>query len=259
MRSLWVRLVSLSLSVGLLGGWALQAGAQGLSLDDRSASEGETVTFTVSVTNAPSEADALGFDVTFDPAVLGFVEFTRGALSQSWTLFDVGTPEAGRIRVGGLTTGAEIIAAGATGDLARLDFTVLGAGATDLSIEATVDDIRSWAVDGGSFVPGGCPDRDADTVCDADDNCPDAENGDQTDRDGDAIGDACECGDASGDGRVNSTDARLIQRCVVGQIPCGTLCDVTGEGACNTTDARLIQRLAVGQLAKGDLSCAERP
>jgi hypothetical protein len=109
------------------------------------------------------------------------------------------------------------------------------------------------------------PDTDGDGVPDDADNCPLAPNGDnpgednQADADGDGIGDACECGDISGDGRVNTTDARLIQRCSVGQIPCVGLCDVTGEGNCNTTDARLIQRLAVGQLSKEHLSCAERP
>jgi hypothetical protein len=79
------------------------------------------------------------------------------------------------------------------------------------------------------------------------------------DADGDGISDDRECGDASGDGWVNTTDARLIQRCAVGQIPCLGLCDVTGEGTCNTTDARLIQRFAVGQLTKNDLHCKERP
>jgi hypothetical protein len=62
---------------------------------------------------------------------------------------------------------------------------------------------------------------------------------------------------------VNTTDARLIQRCAVGQIVdpaiCEDLCDVTEDGTCNTTDARLIQRLAVNELTKGDLHCAERP
>jgi len=37
-----------------------------------------------------------------------------------------------------------------------------------------------------------CRDRDGDTVCDADDNCPLAENTDQADADGDGRGDACD-------------------------------------------------------------------
>lgn len=102
-------------------------------------------------------------------------------------------------------------------------------------------------------------DADRDGIPDETDNCVEAANPDQADADTDGIGDACECGDASGDGRVTSTDARLIQRCAAGEIPCAALCDASGDDACDTTDARLVQRLAVGQLTKNDLSCAERP
>ncbi len=113
------------------------------------------------------------------------------------------------------------------------------------------------------------PDTDEDGVPDDRHNCPDQPNGpelgpnDQLDTDDDGIGDTCECGDASGDGFVNTIDARLIQRCVVGQIDnpdiCTGLCDTTGDGVCNTIDARLIQRSVVGQLSKEDLACAARP
>jgi hypothetical protein len=65
--------------------------------------------------------------------------------------------------------------------------------------------------------------------------------------------------DLSEDSFLNTIDARLIQRCAVGQIPCAALCDVTGEGGCNATDARLIQRYAVGQLVKDELHCPQRP
>ena len=94
---------------------------------------------------------------------------------------------------------------------------------------------------------------------DCDDNCTYWGNLDQADADADGIGDVCECGDFSGDGLVNTIDARLIQRCSVGEFSCADLCDVTDDGICNTIDARLIQRLAVGELTKQDLSCARRP
>ncbi len=105
-------------------------------------------------------------------------------------------------------------------------------------------------------------DFDGDKIDDAVDNCPKVINGisqdNQADADGDGIGDVCECGDFDGDGRVNSTDARLIQRCTVNEIPCAELCDVTADGKCNTSDARLIQRFAVGQLTKEGLRCAQK-
>ncbi len=39
---------------------------------------------------------------------------------------------------------------------------------------------------------GGCVDTDGDGICDNEDNCPMAPNADQTDSDGDGVGDACE-------------------------------------------------------------------
>lgn len=101
-------------------------------------------------------------------------------------------------------------------------------------------------------------DADGDLVQDTNDNCIFAENPGQEDANGDGVGDACECGDFSGDGLVNTTDARLIQRCAVGHFPCVELCDVNGDGVCNTTDARIIQRHAVGQIGEETLRCGQK-
>lgn len=101
-------------------------------------------------------------------------------------------------------------------------------------------------------------DFDSDGVPDDRDNCRLAVNPDQVDADRDGVGDACECGDVNGDGLVNTTDARLIERCTAGAFECPALCDVTGEGQCNRGDAQRIQRYAVGMLAKPELLCAQR-
>jgi hypothetical protein len=88
-----------------------------------------------------------------------------------------------------------------------------------------------------------CDDEDLDGVYDTEDNCPYVPNnsGDdiQRDTDGNGIGDACQCGDVSGDGQNNFVDGRLI---LLGQVPPehDGKCDVNGDGQCNFVDARLI-------------------
>lgn len=122
--------------------------------------------------------------------------------------------------------------------------------------------LAAWLLAAPALAQGPLPDFDGDFVPDPLDNCERVPNGanqdDQADSDADGIGDACECGDADTNGFIDSSDARLIQRCSVGSIPCPALCDVTADGLCNTTDARLIQRFAVRALSKSDLRCAER-
>jgi len=104
-------------------------------------------------------------------------------------------------------------------------------------------------------------DNDGDGLIDLDDpDCTDPTDPlEAPDADGDGNPDHQECGDISGDGFVNTVDARLIQRCAVGEdlpgICDNPLCDATGEEDCNTIDARLVQRLAIGELSKQDLHC----
>ncbi len=99
----------------------------------------------------------------------------------------------------------------------------------------------------------GCADADGDSICDEDDNCPYASNPDQADRGGigtnspaDGIGDACQCGDVNGDGRVLTGDSTIILRSLLNP-PTATrakpeLCDVGGSAGCFTADATIILR-----------------
>ena len=103
-------------------------------------------------------------------------------------------------------------------------------------------------------------DSDEDGVCDGGetpDNCPFTSNEDQADTNGNGRGDACECGDFDGNGSVNTSDARLIQRCAVGNFECVALADVTCDGDVNSSDARIIQRFSVGEFDETALSCEE--
>jgi probable HAF family extracellular repeat protein len=99
----------------------------------------------------------------------------------------------------------------------------------------------------------GLPDADGDHIDDAIDNCPHVANADQADHGGvgsgsapDGIGDACQCGDVTGDGRVTLADAATVQRALL-QPPTATLaqptlCDVNGDGSCTLADAVVLRR-----------------
>ena len=98
-------------------------------------------------------------------------------------------------------------------------------------------------------------DTDGDGVGDPTDNCVTEPNANQSDIGGignfasaDGIGDACQCGDVNGDGKVLTSDATIIQRSLLA-VPTATLtkpqlCDVGGNpaGICNTADATIIKR-----------------
>ena len=76
---------------------------------------------------------------------------------------------------------------------------------SDGSAFETVGDCVSYAAQGGQFER----DDDLDGVLDSTDNCPGVANSDQTDTDGDLIGNACDAtpnGDQDGDGVDNLSD-----------------------------------------------------
>jgi len=96
-------------------------------------------------------------------------------------------------------------------------------------------------------------DADGDGAPDETDNCPFIPNADQVDRGGvgsnsdpDGIGDACQCGDVNGSGRVTLSDATLVLRALLVP-PAATLakpelCNVVGSAACTSSDAAVIRR-----------------
>ncbi len=55
------------------------------------------------------------------------------------------------------------------------------------------------------------------------------------------------CGDATGDGSINATDALFILRSAVGLLTCSLACNVNGAGGVTATDALLLLRFVTGQ------------
>ncbi len=104
------------------------------------------------------------------------------------------------------------------------------------------------------FNAGVDTDIDLDGVFDSVDNCINTPNSDQLDSGGvnssvaDGIGDACQCGDVNGSGRVDNTDAILIKRHALDLPPPISVdyCNVNAGVVCDNTDAILIQRAVLG-------------
>lgn len=79
-------------------------------------------------------------------------------------------------------------------------------------------------------------DLDCDGLPDSADLCPYFASGEQADTNGDGIGDACECGDQTGDGLVDVRDVLAINRVIFDLEQVNPLCDTNEDGRCNVAD-----------------------
>jgi hypothetical protein len=131
----------------------------------------------------------------------------------------------------------------------------------DTKLTASLTNTASVSLDvaRAGLVPAGqtAGDWDGDGVANAGDNCPYATNPGQQDAGGintvtpNGVGDACECGDVSGNGKVNGQDANAIKRHGLAAEPnplfvMACNCDVSGSGDCNGQDANAVSRAALG-------------
>jgi hypothetical protein len=189
-----------------------------LDIEGARGSSGETVTIGIRIQEAPNQVAALGFDVTYDLAILTYNAYSRGDLITDFDFFNVNPVEPGRLRVGGFEAGADKIPQGASGSLVELTFSVNPALDPEECIcsfvepEDLKDDIGGWTASMGNFLAN------------------------------------CGCnGDVNGDGEITPMDALcafeaylLICPTSCG-IPCDEVCgDVTRDGEITPADALCI-------------------
>jgi hypothetical protein len=114
-----------------------------------------------------------------------------------------------------------------------------GNGNGDACNNASDTDGDEWAddLDTCAAIPNATQaNSDIDSLGDACDNCPAWPNPDQIDVDTNGIGDTCECGDQSGDARVNVLDLLAINMAVFNPALAAPLCDTNYDGLCNVQD-----------------------
>lgn len=79
-------------------------------------------------------------------------------------------------------------------------------------------------------------DLDCDGLANDDDNCPYFNSQDQTDSDGNGIGNVCECSDQTGDGLVTVSDIVEINRAIFTPALITPLCDGNHDRRCDVSD-----------------------
>jgi hypothetical protein len=100
-------------------------------------------------------------------------------------------------------------------------------------------------------------DIDKDTIPDQADNCPYVSNTNQKDRGGlltkrpDGIGDACQCGDITGDGRIDDKDLKLYTQTIAKKgkpkFKRTELCNISSSTACDKKDLSALTKVIASE------------
>jgi len=120
-----------------------------LLINEQLCNEGEKVAFTVSVDKIPNGVERIGFEVEYDPSVLGFSNFKNGSLTQDFSTLRVNLPDGGRLKVSGFTT--HPIPAGSSGNIITLTFTVKKCQNSTLTLTHLTDDMTGWSTSNGQL------------------------------------------------------------------------------------------------------------
>ncbi|MEW5800720.1 MAG: right-handed parallel beta-helix repeat-containing protein [bacterium] len=173
---------------------------------------GQEVTIPVRIQSASNEVNSFGFEVTYDPAVLEYIEVERGDLTSSFETVEVHPIDWNRLRVGGYTDEHQI-PRGASGRLVWLKFMVIGGqnnSCYPLQLENLEDHLVEFSSTGGCFC----------IKCDE---------------------------DLNEDGSVTPGDALIAFRCYLGSGSCSDCADVDDNGKVTPLDALCIFRKFLGK------------
>lgn len=107
----------------------------------------QKVTFVLLIDKAPNQVRALGFDLVYDPRVLKYSTYVKGELVKKFDMFDASKIKEGQLRVGGFEARDDLIVAGKSGELVRLDFQRAGKGDIAVQLIGLKDDISAWSVE----------------------------------------------------------------------------------------------------------------
>jgi len=132
-----------------------QAQGGSLTIADQSCSgASEDVTFSISAGDVSNKVAALGLEVKYDENILDYTGFTRGNLTQGFSMFDVVRQQPGTLRIGGIDIAATNIVQGATGTIASLTFKTKKCETTRLSLTNLHDDLKGWSSQSGQLQGG---------------------------------------------------------------------------------------------------------
>jgi len=198
---------------------------------------GGLVTIPVRINNAPNDVSSFGFELVYDPAMLIYKGFERGALTEDFDYFDAQIVSDGIIRCGGAQN--KDIHNGASGSILFVEFEIIQADpATKLSLRELKDDIANWTTSSGCFQSGCNGDVNADgeiTPMDALNVfekylsiCPTS-----SDLDCNAI-----CGDVNKDGDTTPADTLCIFKSYLGMPNCLDTTSYVPEANASATPKR---------------------
>jgi PKD repeat protein len=180
---------------------------------------GGLVTIPIRINDAPNDVSAFGFELVYDPEMLSFKSYEKGALAEDSDFFDVKLISDGILRCGGVKNKG--ILDGASGSVLFVQFEIIQSEpSTKLSLQGLTDEIANWTTSPGCFQSGCNGDINADgeiTPMDALNTfekylsiCPTSSNLD------------CEsiCGDVNKDGDTTPADTLCIFQYYLGLPNC---------------------------------------